>query len=299
MQMRMNLSPVDFRSTPVENLFLDTYLSQASGEALKVYLYGWKACQTDPGRTLTLEELVDNLDLTPDQVMEALAYWMNQDLVDLVLEEGQEIYVFKSIVLLWLGKYDKAQPAGAAGAEALAATGAGDPSGAGPADMTPQGGLTATQEGEAWKAMFDQLEAHLSEGQTYQVKLKPNEILLIQDFLARYPVTPDFFLYAYQEAEKLQETSSRNIRYITAIIENWVRFEKLTDIPALQDFLAHEQVKRAEAKKGKRQRAKAQAKNLKAGPKMKKEEREAWVKQKLEASRTMNLRGDQDEQTGE
>ena len=66
--------------TPVENLFIQEYLPRASGDYVRVYLYGLMQCY-HPGSDMTLERTARILDLSVDTVRDAFQYWERQGLV--------------------------------------------------------------------------------------------------------------------------------------------------------------------------------------------------------------------------
>jgi len=66
--------------TPVENLFIQEYLPHASGDYVRVYLYGLMQCY-HPSEDMTLERTAHILDLPEKTVRDALAYWERQGLV--------------------------------------------------------------------------------------------------------------------------------------------------------------------------------------------------------------------------
>ena len=66
--------------TPVENLFIQEYLPRASGDYVRVYLYGLMQCH-QPGSDMTLERTAHLLDLSVDTVRDAFQYWERQGLV--------------------------------------------------------------------------------------------------------------------------------------------------------------------------------------------------------------------------
>lgn len=60
--------------TSVENVFLKEYLPIASGNAVKVYLYGLFACQ-DKNKDLEIEELSEVLNITKEEIIDCLKFW--------------------------------------------------------------------------------------------------------------------------------------------------------------------------------------------------------------------------------
>ncbi len=66
--------------TPVENLFIQEYLPRASGDYVRVYLYGLMQCY-HPEDDMTLERIAHILDLPEETVTNAFQYWERQGLV--------------------------------------------------------------------------------------------------------------------------------------------------------------------------------------------------------------------------
>lgn len=66
--------------TPVENLFIQEYLPRASGDYVRVYLYGLMQCYHS-NEDMTLEKTAHILDLSEDVVRDAFQYWERQGLV--------------------------------------------------------------------------------------------------------------------------------------------------------------------------------------------------------------------------
>ena len=67
--------------TPVENLFIQTYLPQAPGDYVRVYLYGLMQCYYAVGDT-SLSGMATQLDLPESEVIAAFQYWERQGLVE-------------------------------------------------------------------------------------------------------------------------------------------------------------------------------------------------------------------------
>lgn len=278
MKLQFDLSSVDFRVTPVENLFLQTYLPLADGNALKVYLYGWKACYQTERPTLSDGDIAQALSMTDEEVVDALNYWIDQGLVEEDRQEGHPVFRFKSILLLYAG-IDEAKEEGA------------DPAPLPAEDPGPDAFLSP--EDRARKTMMDDLEDFLSEGRAYRVRLKANEIQAIHQVLNTYQLSPDFYLHAYKKAVNHAEASSRSFNYVTAIVENWVRFEGITDKEALDKFLDKE-ARDKEGKEGRRPGPKKEgAENTSQSKKMSRKDREEWVKEAMEKSRRRSLRGNE------
>ena len=66
--------------TPVENLFIQEYLPRASGDYVRVYLYGLAQCYR-PGEEMTVERMARILNLSEETVLSAFQYWEREGLV--------------------------------------------------------------------------------------------------------------------------------------------------------------------------------------------------------------------------
>ncbi len=75
-----------FVQLPVE--FIDSYLAEAGGTALKVYLYLLR-CIQDPTVVLSLSDMADLFDVTPNKVLQALLYWQRLGLLQVSFDDGE------------------------------------------------------------------------------------------------------------------------------------------------------------------------------------------------------------------
>ncbi|WP_071705907.1 DnaD domain protein [Murdochiella vaginalis] len=290
MKASFELSRVDFRTTPVENIFLDTYLSHAPAEALRVYLAGWKACYSRPDEHVEETDLADLLGLSAEAVEQAVAYWIDEGLV-VADPNHPDRLIFRSMLLLWagIGETTTAMPAEKPSVEKEQSA---KPQSEEPQCETLQSEKTqgSSQKGALSQAdMFDALEDFLSEGLRYRVALKENELRLILQVMEQYAFTPDYFLYAYQSACQRNEVGSRSVNYVVAVIENWARFEQITDRKALDAYFAKVDQEKMNRPKKRKRKQPAFAQN---DTRMSREERKEWVNRKLEESRKRSLRGD-------
>ena len=60
--------------TSVSNIFLDTYMRDANGEFVKVYLYLLR-CTDSADSDITMSDIADKLNLTEKDVIRALKYF--------------------------------------------------------------------------------------------------------------------------------------------------------------------------------------------------------------------------------
>lgn len=69
-----------FDVTPVENQFVLEYLPEASGDYVKVYLYGLTQCY-HPVEGMDLDQMSHDLGMTEDEILKAFRYWERRGLV--------------------------------------------------------------------------------------------------------------------------------------------------------------------------------------------------------------------------
>ena len=74
-----------FQGTVVSNAFIDTYMTAANGEYVKVFLYLLR----HEGEEVTVSAIADALDHTEADVKRALAYWEEAGLLEREGEIGR------------------------------------------------------------------------------------------------------------------------------------------------------------------------------------------------------------------
>lgn len=74
--------------TQVPNQFIDTYMPQANGSFVKVYLYLLRQ-MGESSPVLTIEEMADRLSNTEADILRALRYWEKQGILSLDEADGQ------------------------------------------------------------------------------------------------------------------------------------------------------------------------------------------------------------------
>ncbi len=77
-------------TTTIENEFIDTYMSKANGEYVKVYLYLLRHLH-DTDNELTLSCIADFLDNTERDILRALKYWQGEGLLAITYDEHNTI----------------------------------------------------------------------------------------------------------------------------------------------------------------------------------------------------------------
>lgn len=69
--------------------FVTEYLPEASGDAVRVYLYGLYACKSSA--EITMEDFCKSLSLTPEQVEDCFKFWEEYDLVAIISDNPLQI----------------------------------------------------------------------------------------------------------------------------------------------------------------------------------------------------------------
>ena len=72
--------------TSIENAFIKEYLPIASGESVKVYLYGLFACQ-NPAFDVSIKDMADFLKLSEETVKDCFYFWEEFGLVSILSKE--------------------------------------------------------------------------------------------------------------------------------------------------------------------------------------------------------------------
>ena len=77
--------------TVIENIFFNEFLPQATGEDVKVYLYGLNLCSNPNVEDNSISTICKVLSLTEEQVVRAFSYWQEMGLVQIVSKNPFEV----------------------------------------------------------------------------------------------------------------------------------------------------------------------------------------------------------------
>lgn len=75
-----------FKDTHINNMFIKNYLAEAPGDFVKVYLYFMMQKQNDEAVDTAIVSL--NLNITEETVLDALSYWKDKEVLEVVFSEG-------------------------------------------------------------------------------------------------------------------------------------------------------------------------------------------------------------------
>lgn len=79
--------------TSVSNIFMDEYMPRANGEFIKIYLHLLRLVNSnnDIADELTTERIADKFNMLESDVIRALNYWAEQNLITLSYNSQNEI----------------------------------------------------------------------------------------------------------------------------------------------------------------------------------------------------------------
>jgi len=188
--------------TPIENMFLDNYLSIVDEISLKVYLFLYKRLFGSYKSELSIKFIAEELKFSEVQVMNALKYWKNNQLLDYSLNEDgcvEKIEFVNNFALYAGGIYDD------------------------------------NVEEEKEKPMIDNREYFEKIEEITGLSLKPYEITKIISHIEETGHGMDLVYKAYEYAKSIGKSMS--VDYIIGILRAWKRDNNISTVEDLKNFL--------------------------------------------------------------
>ncbi|EGV09235.1 replication initiation and membrane attachment protein, DnaB/DnaD family [Parvimonas sp. oral taxon 393 str. F0440] len=188
--------------TPIENMFLDNYLPIADEISLKVYLFLYKRLFGSYKSELTIDSIAEELRFSKVQIMNALKYWKNNQLLDYSLNEDgcvEKIEFVNNFALYAGGIYDD------------------------------------NVEEEKEKPMIDNREYFEKIEEITGLSLKPYEITKIISHIEETGHGMDLVYKAYEYAKSIGKSMS--VDYIIGILRVWKRDNNISTVEDLKCFL--------------------------------------------------------------
>lgn len=188
--------------TPIENMFLDNYLPIVDEISLKVYLFLYKRLFGSYKSELTMEYIAKELRFSEVQVMNALKYWKNNELLDFSLDENgkvERIEFVNNFALYAGGIYDN-----------------------------------NVEEKEKEKPLIDNKEYYNKIEQITGLILKPHEISEIMAHIEETGHGMDLVYKAYEYANSTGKSMSA--KYIIGILRAWKRDNNISTVEDLQNY---------------------------------------------------------------
>lgn len=251
-RVELDKTILDLGFTPVENMFIHTYMSLANGDQIKVYLYALSQAYATNGDGITNENIAFEMGLSVGQVIDAWQFWQEKGLVEI---KGDS-YIFKSLRSGYISELigiEEEEPA---------------------RSKLKQGPVTNKYYNDSFKELIQNIEDFISSDSDIEIKLIPREIDLIDSLIKDFHLTYDYFTYAFQLASI--EVASKNVAKLCGVIRNWA-IDGAKDEASL-DLLMNK--KEAAKKQGQKRRASKKAK-LDEDDRMSREERKRFIEEKM------------------
>lgn len=188
--------------TPIENMFLDNYLSIVDEISLKVYLFLYKRLFGSYKSELSIKFIAEELKFSEVQVMNALKYWKNNQLLDYSLDENEnveKIEFVNNFALYAGGVYDD------------------------------------NVEEEKEKPMIDNKEYFGRIEEITGLSLKPYEITKIISHIEETGHGMDLVYKGYEYAKSIGKSMS--VDYIIGILRAWKRDNNISTVEDLKYYL--------------------------------------------------------------
>ncbi|MEB3025105.1 MULTISPECIES: DnaD domain-containing protein [unclassified Parvimonas] len=189
--------------TPIENMFLDNYLPIVDEISLKVYLFLYKRLFGSYKSELSIKCIAEELRFSEVQIMNALKYWKNNQLLDYTLDEKgsvEKIEFVNNFALYAGGVYDG-----------------------------------NVEEKVIEKPMIDNKEYFTKIEKITGLSLKPHEITKIVEHIEETTHCMDLVYRAYEYAKS--EGKSMSVDYVIGILRAWKRDNNILTVEDLNYFL--------------------------------------------------------------
>lgn len=190
--------------TPIENMFLDNYLPIVDEISLKVYLFLYKRLFGSYKSELSIKCIAQELRFSEVQVMNALKYWKNNQLLDYTLDNNgsvEKIEFVNNFALYAGGVYDD----------------------------------NVEKEKVIEKPMIDNKEYFNKIEKLTGLSLKPHEITEIISHIEETGHGMDLVYKAYEYANSMEKSMS--VKYVIGILRAWKRDNNISTVEDLKYFL--------------------------------------------------------------
>lgn len=260
---------LDLGTTPIENMFINTFLSKANAVQIKVYIYALSYAYSGKGE-ITNENIASEMGLTEGEVVDAWKYWISEG----VVEKKDDKYIFKSVRYQYLNSMYNIE---------------GEEENILPKEIqnknTYDENIYDTSEMAVQsRELIDNIESFIGK------KLVPREIRLVLGTMNDFNCDTDFLSYAYMTASSVRGLKS--VDPVMATIRNWM-IDGITTIEDLENHL--KSIEESKNKKTNKKEINAGKKNTLASKdnRMSKEERLEYIQKKMQKKIPIVKRKDQ------
>lgn len=184
MDFKMQELKLDMGTTPFENMFLNTYVQMADGDALKVYLLIYKNVY-NYGRADS-EKIKRQLSFSDERFEQAVNFWVNMGIFrQKRADNGTSFIEIVSLRQMYFGDSDETSRESSENSYDLA---------------------------QRKSIMFDNIEAII------QRSLTPADITRIQETILDYKADPELVTEAFRQAKA---TGNVDVKYVMGFIKTW------------------------------------------------------------------------------
>lgn len=261
MKIELDKTMIDLGFTPVENMFIHTYLAMANGDQIKVYLYALSQVYSNDKQEIDNKNIAFEMKLTEGQVIDAWRFWQDLGLVEILGDR----YIFKSLRSGYINQIIGVEEE---------------------VNQTDKPDLDSSKyhRNDGFKKLINDIEEFISSGTDLEFPLSNREIEQIDQQIKDFNLTYEFYNYAFALASV--EVSTKNIGVITGVIRNWV-MDGATDEDKLNQLLE----KKARARDEKKTQNKAKMPKKKASieedKRMSREERIKFIEEKMKKRKSL------------
>lgn len=201
MAFKKQIPALDLETTAIENIFLTEVLPMAEGNALKVYLLGYRyACDPEAHARFSHEALGRHLGLTLQEVLDAWQYWEERGLIKKteLNPEQPQVFSVEFISMRQLYVESNFKPRHEAPKRQKS--------------PSPER-LTESLREPVLKKMFRDIETLMGR------PLEPNDCLEILAWVDALPIEPQGIVKAFEFV--VREKNIRNIKYTGTVVRSW------------------------------------------------------------------------------
>lgn len=183
MKIQMQEIDLDMGTTSFENMFLNTYVSMADGDFLKVYLLIYK--EASSGEEVDENRIKKFLSFSDEKFQEAIEYWINLGLFREKENNNGERYI--EIISLRQAYF-------------------------GHSEQKEITGPSTIDKSERRIVMFDNVERIIGR------KLTPQDLTRILETIDEYKTDPELVTEAFRQAK---EAGNVDVKYVMGFVKTW------------------------------------------------------------------------------
>lgn len=190
--------------TPLENIFINEYMTSAPGDYVKVYLFARMYAEVE--EQLSLESMAKQLSMRLEDVKKAWEYWERMDVVRIIKDSAGDQVEFVNLKELLYSKHkeekkQKSEPINDSKKTILADKGI--------------------------QSMYKSIERILGRPMT------GTETIEILSWIDEEEAEPEIIAYAYSYCK---EKGKENVKYVASVVKQWVS-QGLNDVLAVEEYL--------------------------------------------------------------